>query len=75
MRGLRTQSDPAHRVAGDALYRMHVGDGAAWVSGLPPASVEAIVLDLTEGGGPSSPLSTPAFYAPDLRAALRPQTD
>ena len=55
----------------DARYRAHVADGAAWVQCLAPASVEVIVLDLTDCGGPSSPLYAPAFYAA-CRRALAP---
>jgi spermidine synthase len=48
----------------DARYRQHVQDGGRWVANALSAgeSYDAIVLDLTDPGGPSSSLYGPTFY-------------
>ena len=48
----------------DARYHQHVGDGAAWVRRAVRQALryDAVILDLTDAGGPSSALYGPDFY-------------
>lgn len=55
----------------DSRYRLQVGDGSAWLAHTGAASVDVLVLDLTDAGGPSSPLYDSAFYR-RCAAALTP---
>lgn len=58
----------------DARYRQHVHDGARWVGDASAAGdvYDAIILDLTDAGGPSSGLYAPYFYR-DCARLLAPQ--
>jgi spermidine synthase len=52
----------------DQRYRCHVGDGQQWVATTPPGHYDAIVLDLTDAGGPSASLYDTPFFAACARA-------
>jgi spermidine synthase len=49
----------------DTRYRLRIGDGLQALAQLElrSAQVDAVLLDLTDPGGPSSPLWTAAFFA------------
>ena len=49
----------------DARYQLHIGDGLAHIAQLQAQqkTVDALVLDLTDPGGPSLPLWTAEFFA------------
>ena len=59
----------------DARHRLFIGDGRAWLTqaarGQASARYDAIVLDLTDPGGPSSELHDHGFYSA-CKAALAP---
>jgi spermidine synthase len=56
----------------DPRMRLSIGDGRAWLEARNAAAAyDAVILDLTDPGGPSMPLHDAAFYRL-CRRALRP---
>lgn len=55
----------------DPRYHQHVQDGRRFLSEAPRSRYDALILDLTDPGGASSPLWTRAFFGA-CRHALRP---